>query len=301
MLQVLGEAEIRRLLRYEELIPAIERALLDYSAGRVTQPPRNMLKVEPAGGFFAPMTAIAPFGMGVKLVSFFPNNKGVPTHHALIALFRAETGEPLAVMDGKLITEMRTAAASAVATRALARPDAAVLAILGSGVQAHAHAEALPHVRDIREIRIWGRSFERAKHLAARVGAVAVESAEAAVRGADVVVTATSATEPVLRGEWLAPHAHVNAVGWRGPKGRELDDAAMLGGCVIADSRDNVLQESGDVLLSGATIHAELGEILAGTKTVPAAMRTVFESVGIAVEDVAAAALVERKLALSPP
>jgi ornithine cyclodeaminase/alanine dehydrogenase-like protein (mu-crystallin family) len=297
---VLDEDRVRALLRYEDLIPAIECALVDFSAGRVTAPPRQMLEVQPAGGFFAPMSAIAPFGMGVKLVSFFPNNKDVPTHHAVIALFRAETGEPLAVMDGKLITEMRTAAASAVATKALAREDAAVLAILGTGVQAHAHAIALPHVRDFREIRIWGRSPEKARHLAARLGAVAVASAEDAVRGADVVVTATSATEPVLKGAWLDGRAHVNAVGWRGPKGRELDDAAMLGAFVVVDSRADAAHESGDLLLSGAPIGAEIGEILAGRKTAPPGMRTVFESVGLAVEDVAAAALVQRKLDLNP-
>lgn len=293
---VLDEDRVRALLRYEDLIPAIERALVDFSAGRVTAPPRQMLDVQPAGGFFAPMTAIAPFGMGVKLVSFFPNNKGVATHHALIALFRAETGEPLAVMDGRLITEMRTAAASAVATKALAPRDARVLTVMGTGVQAHAHLDAMPHVRDFREMRVWGRSIEKARHLASQFGAVAVEGAEEAVRGADVVVTATSATEPVLKGAWLSPHSHVNAVGWRGPKGRELDEEAMLGAFVVADSRENVMNESGDVLISGAAIGAEIGEILAGTRTAPAGMRTVFESVGLSVEDVAAAALVQSKL-----
>ena len=200
---VLGEDRVRALLRYEELIPAIERALVDFSAGRVTAPPRQMLEVRPAGGFFAAMTAVAPFGMGTKLVSFFPDNEGMPTHHALIALFRAGTGEPLAVMDGRLITEMRTAAASAVATRALAPKDARVLAVLGTGAQAQAHLRAMPHARDFREVRVWGRTPAKARDLAARFGAVAVDSAEEAVRGADVVVTATAATEPVLRGAWL--------------------------------------------------------------------------------------------------
>jgi len=297
MVQVLDETQVRRLLRYEELIPVIEQALIAFSAAQVVQPARQMLDVRPHGGHFAAMPAIAPFGMGVKLVSFFPGNVGVPTHHALIALFRPETGEPLAVMDGRLVTEMRTAAASAVATKALARRDAAVLAILGTGAQAEAHAEALPLVRHFKEIRIWGRRPERARHLASLVGAVAMESAEEAVRGADVVVTATSAMDPVLQGAWLAPHAHVNAVGWRGPKGRELDDLAMRGAFVVADSRESVLNEAGDVLLSGASVGAELGEILAGTKTVPQGMRTVFESVGLAVEDIAAAALVRDLLA----
>ena|SRR3712207_7826941 len=191
---------------------------------------------------------------------------------------------------------MRTAAASAVATKALAAPGAAVLAVLGTGVQARVHVEALRLVRDFREVRIWGRSREKAVQLAAEVGAVAAPSAEAAVRGADVVVTATSSMEPVLCGAWLAPGAHVNAVGWRGPKGRELDEAAMRGAFVVADSREAVMREAGDVLLSGAEVGAELGEVVAGTKPVPAGVRTVFESVGIAVEDVAAAKLVYDRL-----
>jgi len=298
MLTFVDEAQVRAVLRMEELIPAVERALIAFSAGRVAQAVRQMLPVEPYGGHFGAMPAAGKDGMGVKLVTFYPTNaeRGLPTHLATILLFRPETGEPLALMDGRLITEMRTAAASAVATRALAAPDAAVLAVLGTGVQARVHVEALRLVRRFREVRIWGRTPERAARLAAELGAVAVASGEAAVRGADVVVTATSSMQPVLQGAWLSPRAHVNAVGWRGPQGRELDDAAMRGAFVVADSREAVLREAGDVLLSGAEIHAELGEVLGGTKAVPAEMRTVFESVGIAVEDVAAASLVLRRL-----
>ena len=298
MLPFLDEARIRAVLRMEELIPAMERALAAFSAGRVAQPVRQMLAVEPQGGFFGAMPAAGEVGMGVKLVTFYPGNaeRGLHTHLAMILLFDPETGEPLAVMDGRLITEMRTAAASAVATRALAAPDAAVLAVLGTGVQARAHVEALRLVRGFREVRIWGRTPERAAALAAELGAVAAPSAEEAVRGADVVVTATSAMEPVLRGAWLGPRTHVNAVGWRGPKGRELDETAMRDAFVVADSREAVLRESGDVLLSGTEVHAELGEVLAGTKQVPPGMRTVFESVGMAVEDVAAARLVYDRL-----
>lgn len=298
MLPFLDEAQIHALLRMEELIPAVERALIAFSAGQVAQPVRQMLPVEPQGGVFGAMPAAGAVGMGAKLVTFFPGNaaRGLPTHMALVMLFDPETGAPLAVMDGRLITEMRTAAASAVATRALARPDAKVLAVLGTGVQARVHVEALRLVRDFREVRLWGRTPERAQRLAAEVGAAAMASAEAAVRGADVVVTATSAMEPVLLGEWLSPASHVNAVGWRGPKGRELDDAAMCGAFVVADSREAVLRESGDVLLSGAEVRAELGDILAGRVQVPPGTRTVFESVGMAVEDVAAARLVYERL-----
>ena len=197
-------------------------------------------------------------------------------------------------MDGRLITEMRTAAVSAVATRAMAAEDARVLAILGSGVQARSHAEALRLVRDFEEIRVWSRTPEHAERFAAEVGARAMSAADA-VREADVVVTATSSMDPVLKGAWLKPGAHVNAVGWRGPEGRELDDETMRN-IVVVDSREAVLRESGDVLLSGAEIHAELGEVLAGTRPVRRGATTVFESVGIAIEDVTAARLVYGRL-----
>jgi ornithine cyclodeaminase/alanine dehydrogenase-like protein (mu-crystallin family) len=298
MLPFFDEARIRAVLRMEELIPAIEQALIGFSAGRIVQATRQMLTVAPHGGFFGAMPAAGADGLGVKLVSFYPGNAAhdLPTHLALILLFRPETGEPLALLDGRLITEMRTAAASAVATRALADPRAEVLAILGTGVQAHVHVEAMRLARDFREVRIWGRSFAKARALAAEVGAVAVESAEAAVRGADVVVTATSATEPVLRGAWLGPRTHVNAVGWRGPTGRELDDETMRGAWIVADSREQVLKESGDVLLAGVDVDAEIGEVLAGARMPPPGRRTVFESVGIAVEDLAAAQLAYARL-----
>lgn len=293
MLPYLDEERVRSLLRVDELLPVMERALIDLSVGRIVQPARQMLKAPAANSYFAAMPAAGAVGMGAKLVSIYPGNTslGLPTHLALILLFRPETGEPLAVLDGRLITEMRTAVVSAVATRALACSDAKVLAVLGSGVQAHSHVEALRSVRAFEEVRIWSRDREHAQRFAAEIGGRAMEAADA-VRGADVVVTATAATAPILAGAWLKPGAHVNAIGWSGPNGRELDDAAMRDNVVIADSREGVIRESGDVLLSGAKIHADLGEILAGTVTVPEGATTVFKSVGMAVEDVAAAALV---------
>jgi thiomorpholine-carboxylate dehydrogenase len=209
---------------------------------------------------------------------------------AMILLFRADTGEPLAVMDGRLITEMRTAAVSAAATKYLAPPGSRVLALLGSGVQAQAHLEALSHLHPYDEIRVWSRKPEHAARFAAQHGATAT-SLEAAVRGADVIVTATNALEPILRGEWLKPDAHVNAVGSPRPNWRELDDAAMRNTLVV-DSREAVLKESGDVILSGAPIYAEIGEIFAGLKPAPRDATTIFKSVGLAIEDVAAAQLV---------
>lgn len=303
MLPYLDEERVRSLLRIDELLPVMERALIDLSVGRVVQPARQMLKAPAANSYFSAMPAAGAVGMGAKLVSIYPGNASLdlPTHLALILLFRPETGEPLAVLDGRLITEMRTAAVSAVATRALARPDAKILAILGSGVQAYSHVEALRLVREFEEVRVWSRDLEHAQRFAADIGGRAMEATDA-VRGADVVVTATAATAPILAGAWLKAGAHVNAIGWSGPNGRELDDAAMRDSVVIADSREGVMRESGDILLSGAKIHADLGEILAGTVTVPDGATTVFKSVGMAVEDVAAAALVyERFVAGSPP
>ena len=294
MLPFLDEEQVRAVLRMEDLIPAIETALTEFSAGRVAQPVRQMLSVEPHGGYFGAMPAAGSVGLGAKLVTFYPGNAahGMHTHSAIVLLFRPETGEPLAIMDGRLITEMRTAAVSAVATRAMASQGAKVLAVLGSGVQARSHVEALRLVRDFDEIRVWSRAAEHAERFAAEVGATAM-SAEEAVRDADVIVTATAAREPVLLGAWLKKGAHVNSVGWPGPQGRELDEDAMRN-VLVVDSREAVLKESGDVLLSGAEIYAELGEVLAGSSPVPSGVTTVFKSVGIAVEDVAAANLVYR-------
>lgn len=234
--------------------------------------------------------------MGAKLVNVYPSNaaRALPTHQAIIAVFRSATGEPLAVMDGRLITELRTAAVSAVATRLLSSPQAKSLAILGSGVQARAHVRALALVRDFNDVRVWSRDSQHAQTFAAEIGAIAT-SAEDAVRGADVVVTCTNSPEPVLRRAWLKSGVLVNAVGAVGPQRRELDDEAMRG-AVVVDSREAALQESGDVLLGRAQIYAELGELLAGTRPMPQARTIVFKSLGLAVEDLAAAKLVLQKL-----
>jgi ornithine cyclodeaminase/alanine dehydrogenase-like protein (mu-crystallin family) len=275
-----------------DLVPAMARALADLSAGRVEQPVRIMFPVE-SRGFFAAMPAYAG-ALGAKLVTFFPVNQDVPTHHALIVLFRPGTGEPLAILDGRLITEMRTAAASAVATDLLARRDAAVLAILGSGVQAASHLEALSLVREFREVRVW--SPRNAGAFAARHGVRAAATAEAAARGADVIVVATSSRAPVLFGEWVAPGAHVNAVGACRPDWRELDDELVRRARLYVDSRAAAITESGDVIAAGEPF-AELGEALAGTRPGRQSSEeiTLFQSVGVAVEDVVSADLVYRR------
>jgi thiomorpholine-carboxylate dehydrogenase len=306
------ESEVREHLTYAALIPAIRQALIDLFAGRVEQPPRTIMRTGSGegirNGWFAVMPVIAGEFMAVKTVTFYPGNAehGLDTHMAVVELLRRATGEMIALMDGRLITEMRTAAVSAVALDALAANNVTSLGILGSGVQARSHLAALRHVRPgITDIRIWSRTPENAQALAHEFNASkspaananadqpvarAVPIEEAAT--ADVVLTATSSTVPVLEGRWLSPHAVVLAVGATGATLRELDDELMHSCYVVADSRAAVERESGDVCLSGAKVQAEIGEILANPSTTPPPQRILFKSVGLAIEDLTAARLV---------
>ena len=286
------ESAVRKVLSYETLVPAMERALADFSRGEVVQPLRGILPVGPNHGFFGIMPAVYGGIFGAKLVTLFPKNAGtaLPTHQGVIVIFSSASGEPIAMMDGRLITEMRTAAVSAVAVKWLASNDAKVLAILGSGVQARAHFHALNVVQRFSEVRIWSRNSSNAKALAREIGGVAM-NAEDAARSADVVITVTHSHEPVLHGRWLKPGALVCAIGAVGLRNRELDDDAMTG-AVIVDSREAAAVESGDIFLAGAAVYAELGEIVAGKVPKPGANTTVFESLGLAVEDIASAKLV---------
>ena len=303
----LSENEVREHLTYAALIPAIREALINFSAGRAEQPPRTVLRTGSGegirNGWFAVMPVIAGDFMAVKTVTFYPGNAelGLHTHMAVVELLRRATGEVLALMDGRLITEMRTAAVSAVALDALAAEGVTSLGIIGSGVQARSHLEALRHVRPrLKDIRIWSRTPENAQAFADEFGAAdsradgagarAVSIEEAAA--ADIVLTATSSTVPVLEGRWLSPHALVLAVGATGASLRELDDELMHACFVVAESRDAVERESGDVRLSGAKVKAEIGEILANPATAPRGRRILFKSVGLAIEDLTAARLV---------
>src|ERR1700761_6707991 len=289
---VLDEEQVRAVLRYEELIPAIRRALMDFSAGRVQQPVRAIIPVSSSGGWFGVMPAVYGTVMGAKMVTFYPRNAELHkhTHMAMIQLFRSDTGEPLASMDGRLITEMRTAAVSAVAIDQLAAPQAKVLGILGSGVQARSHMRALAGIRSFREVRVWSRSEEHARVFAGEIGA-RVTTAEEAVSGADVVLALTSAAEPILKGKWLSPQAVVCAIGAATPDRRELDEEAMQGP-VLVESREAAAKEAGDIVLAKAEITAEIGELLNGKPLQRGGRAVVFKSVGIAVEDIAAAKLV---------
>jgi thiomorpholine-carboxylate dehydrogenase len=288
----LNEEEVRAALNWSDLIVAMERALTAFSSGAVLQPVRTWLTVEEGERYWGIMPAATREAMGVKLVSFYPRNAGsdIPTIIGIVMLVRPDTGQPLAMMDARTLTAMRTAAVSAAVTNRLASRESRVLAFLGSGLQAETHFEALGHVRAFDEVRVWSRTPEHAERFALRHGARAMD-AESAVRGADVVVTATPARQPILKGAWLKRGAHVNAIGAPMPSWRELDDEAMAN-TIVVESREAALQESGDLILSKAAIHAEVGEIFAGKKTIAPSATTIFKSVGMAVEDVAAAKLV---------
>ncbi|MBV9271115.1 MAG: ornithine cyclodeaminase family protein [Candidatus Eremiobacteraeota bacterium] len=273
----------------------MEEALAQFSRGEILQPVRSILPVEEGRRYVGIMPAAASDYVGVKVVSAYPGNAGtsIPTHSAAILLLRADTGEPVATVAGTTITEMRTAAVSAAVTKHLMPQRTRILALLGSGVQAHAHVEALQRIVEFEEIRVWSPNSEHAERFAREHGATATD-AESAVRDADVIVVATHATEPVLKGAWLKTGAHVNALGAIRPHHRELDDDVMLA-TVVVDSREAARLESGDIILSKAKITAEIGEIFAGTAAVPRAHTTVFKSLGLAVEDLAAARLVLSK------
>src|ERR1700733_13195133 len=292
LLPFFDEDQVRAVLSYDNLIPVIRQALMDFSAGRTVQPLRTVMSVSGHTGWFAVMPAVYGDVMGAKMVTFYPGNadRGMHTHQAVIQLFRADTGEPLAIMDGRRITEMRTAAVSAVAVDLLAPVDAKLLGILGSGVQARSHVQALSRVRKFEEIRVWSRTEGNARRFAEEVGAQ-VTTAEEAVSGADVVLTLTSSPEPVLRGRWLKKDAIVCAVGAVTPNRRELDDEAMRG-AVVVESREAALREPGDILLAKAEVSAEIGELLQGKQLDRRDRPVVFKSVGIVIEDVAAAKLV---------
>jgi ornithine cyclodeaminase len=307
---LLSETDVRHLLSMDDLIQSMEAALTEFSSGRTAQPLRTVIEVGPGHAFFGVMPAYMPAAgaLGTKLVTVFGSNPaiGLPSHLATILLMDSTTGELLAVMDGRYITEARTAAVSAVSARLLAREDAGVLAILGSGVQARSHLRAFSHVRALRDVRVWSPSashrleFADAMHREIAAPIAPVSSAEEAVRGADLVVVATAAREPVLQSSWVTDGAHIAAVGACRPDQREMDTALVARARVFVDSRTGALAEAGDLLLPiregafGADhIAGELGQLAAGTVAGrrTAAEVTLFKSLGMAVEDVAAAHL----------
>jgi alanine dehydrogenase len=290
---VLDENEVARLLDVDLLLGRLERAFVELSAGRASVPPRVAAFV-PERGLLGAMPGYVDGVLAAKLVTLFPDHE--PSHQALIAVFDAETGTPRAVLDGTHITAVRTGASSAVATRALAREDARVLAILGAGVQGRSHLDAVRRVRPFEEVRIASRTHDHAQELADQAGATAVESFEDAVRGADVVCCCTHAAEPVLQREWLAPGTQVCSVG-ASQEGPELDPETVRAGLLVVESRVALEPPpAGAFELQGLepTAVVELGEILSGAHPGRGDERqiTVYKSMGHAVEDAAAAALV---------
>ena len=305
---LLNEDDVKALLSMDHLIATMESALADFSKGRVVQPVRTVLQVGPQKAFYGVMPAYIPRlpALGAKMVTVFPSNaeRNLPSHLATITLFDPETGALIALVDGRYITEARTAAVSAVSVNYLAKPDAGVLAILGSGVQARSHLEAIDRVRELHDVRVWSPSAERrrafASEMASHVAAPlrAVDSAEDAVRDASIVVLVTAAREPVVRSEWIADGAHICAVGACRPDQREMDAALVARGELWVDSREAALTEAGDILLAikdGAIdeshIAGELGTFVASASRRKDDRLTIFKSLGMGVEDVAAAHL----------
>jgi alanine dehydrogenase len=310
---LLSEKQVHGLIDLEELIAALEQAHVQYSTGKSVMPVRLVVPLPQIDGRITSMPAYlnSDRALGMKIVTYFQNNptQRLPAILATIMLFSAETGKMIAVMDGGYITAIRTACVSALATKALANSETPVLAILGAGVQAKAHILALRRVRDFHRIKIYspsGTSGPRLKNELANEG-VAIEiaaNAQEAVRDADVIVTVTTAKEPIVDAGWLKPGAHINAVGSHRPDLREIDGPTLARAKVIVDSRQAIMAECGDILLaikenaiSENDIHAEIGEILAGSKPGRQNLEelTLYKSVGIAVQDVAAANLVYKK------
>jgi ornithine cyclodeaminase len=296
---VLTREDVEALLDLDALPDALAAAFADLSAGRASMPPR--IAAFSGRGLLGAMPAYLPSAdlLETKLVTLFEGNAGteLPTHQAAIAVFDPERGAMTALMDGTYITATRTAAGSALATRLLARDDARVLAICGTGVQAQNHARAVSRMRTFEEIRIAGRDRAKAEALATEVGGVAVGSFEEAARGADVVCATTHSAEPVVRREWLEPGTHVTSVGVN-PEGAELDPALVADADVFVESRGAVLAPfpAGANDLRGLEPEAltEIGEVIAGTRAgrANAEQVTVYKSVGVGVMDAAAAALV---------
>ncbi len=304
---VLSRSDVEAALDPDRLIDAVAAAMADMSAGNGSVPNRTAADVAEVGGVLIAMPAYlgGAGALAAKLVAMFPGNAalGLPTHKAIVAVFDPATGSPEAVMDGEVVTAMRTAACSALSARFLAREDAVVLAVLGTGVQARAHAEAMRRVRPIGELLIAGRDAARVATLAAELGGVAAGSFEEAVRGADIVCACTHSPEPVVRGAWLRPGTHVTSVGFN-PQGREVDADALASALVVVESRSAALAPypagSNDLLWAirdGAFgpehVHAEIGELVSGTRPgrTGADQITVYKSVGVAAQDAAAAAL----------
>jgi ornithine cyclodeaminase len=303
---IVNQREVPHLLPMGECIDVMAEALAALTRGDAVMPLRGMAGVPDQAGLLAWMPSLLPPAgvLGIKVISVFPNEgTELESHQGAILLFEDQQGQLLALVDASEVTAIRTAAVSGLATRLLAREDADDLAILGSGTQARTHLEAMMAVRDLRRVRVWSRNPDHARSFAERgsgrlvIPVEVAATAQEAVEGAGIVCTTTSSTEPVLEGKWLSPGAHVNAVGFAGPAGRELDTQAIARSRLFADRRESILSEAGDFLIprseravSDDHVVGELGEVVLGKidgRTSPDQI-TVFESLGLAIEDLAA-------------
>jgi alanine dehydrogenase len=313
-MRVLSEQQVQSLIEIDELIAALKRAHVQYSTGNAVMPVRLVVPLPQIQGRITSMPGFLTDdkALGMKVVTYFQENPkaNLPAILATILLFSAETGKIIATMDGSYITAIRTACASAMATEALAKPETPVLGILGAGVQARAHIQALTRVRKFERIQLYSPSGTSAaaikKEMAPQLNCAIeiADSAESVVRDADILVTVTTAKAPIVKPEWLKPGVHINAVGSHRPDLREIDGATLARAKIVVDSREAIMAECGDILLAlqeksigENAIHAEIGEVLAGTQ--PGRKKgdeiTLYKSVGIAIQDVAAAHLVYRK------
>ena len=311
---VLSEKEVQSLAEVQELIPALERAHIQYSTGKAVMPVRLVVPLPQIEGRITSMPGYLneEKALGMKVVTFFPNNlkQNLPQILATVMLFSADTGKMMAAMDGNYITAIRTACVSAMATKALANPESRVLGVLGAGVQARAHIGALTQIRKISQIKVYdifeasARRLQETLQKEIGVKIDVVQSAREAVQDADLLVTVTTANEPIVRADWLKPGMHINAVGSHRPDLREIDGATLAAAKIVVDSREAIMAECGDILLAiqekaitANSIHAEIGEVLAGKKAgrSRADEITLYKAVGIAVQDVATAHLIYRK------
>lgn len=311
---VLSEKEVQSLAKVEELIPILERAHIQYSTGKAVMPVRLVVPLPQIEGRITSMPGYLneDKALGMKVVTFFPNNlkQNLPQILATVMLFSAETGKMIAAMDGNYITAIRTACVSAMATKALANPETRVLGVLGAGVQARAHIRALAQIREISEIKVYdifaasARQLQETLQREMSVKINVVQSPREAVLGADLLVTVTTAKEPIVKADWLKPGMHINAVGSHRPDLREIDGATLAAAKIVVDSREAIMAECGDILLAiqekaitANSVHAEIGEVLAGKKPGRTSSDeiTLYKAVGIAIQDVATAHLVYRK------
>ena len=311
---ILSEKEVESLIEIDELTAALEQAHIQYSTGDAVMPVRLVVPLPQIEGRITSMPGYLnrDKALGMKVVTFFPNNpkQNLPTILATIMLFSAETGQMIAVMDGGFITAIRTACASVMATKALANPETPVLGVLGAGVQARAQIHALSQSRRFSEIKVYdiveasARQLQETLQKEAGIAIKIVSTPFEAVQNSDLLVTVTTAKEPILKADWLKPGLHINAIGSHRPDLREIDGATLAGSRIVVDSREAIMAECGDILLAieekaitAESLQAEIGEVLAGRKpgrTTPG-QRTLYKAVGIAIQDVATANLVYRK------